>query len=280
MYKTLWLPVLLASLLFSCLPEPDPRKQSDTGNAPVAVDTTMANGLHLTDIELGQGPPIRPGDYFTAHYTGYLSDGSIFDSSLERGMPITFQLGAGQVLQAWEEGINGMRTGGKRIIIAPPALAYGENGIPDIIPPDDTLRFEVELVAIHTLPEKWTIDEQSMEVTPDDIRFQVHKSGAGPTVTTGQTVRVHYTGYLPDGTVFDSSFLRDTLFQFQVGVGQVIPGWDLTLLNMQQGEQRTVILPPDLAYGKEGVAGIVPPDSPLRFDIELVEILPPRPVSP
>ena len=69
-------------------------------------------------------------------------------------------------------------------------------------------------------------------------------------------------------------------FQFQVGVGQVIPGWDLTLLNMQQGEQRTVILPPDLAYGKEGVAGIVPPDSPLRFDIELVEILPPRPVSP
>lgn len=262
--------VIVASLLGACS-SPNADTQKNAIYAPaVSIDTTFANGLVLRDIELGTGAPIDSGDYFTAHYTGYLSNGEIFDSSFDRGMPITFRLGVGQVLQAWEKGIIGMRSGGKRIIIAPPELAYGATGITDIIPPNDTLRFEVELVSVHKLPEKWEMHDDKVRRTSSGIQFQIHSDGRGAKPEIGQRVSVHYTGYLPDGIIFDSSYLRNSEFQFQVGIGQVIKGWDETLADMRPGERRSVVIPPDLAYGREGAGGIIPPNSYLRFDIEFI----------
>lgn len=262
--------ILTASLLNACTTN-DADTQKHAVLAPaIAIDTTFSNGLTLRDIELGEGVPIDSGDYFTAHYTGYLSNGEIFDSSFDRGMPITFRLGVGQVLQAWEKGIIGMRSGGKRIIIAPPDMAYGATGITDIIPPNDTLRFEVELVSVHKLPEKWDLHDDKIRRTSSGIQYQVQAEGRGAKPEIGQRVSVHYTGYLPDGTIFDSSYLRNSEFQFQVGIGQVIPGWDETLADMRPGERRTVVIPPALAYGPEGAGGVIPPDSHLRFDIEFM----------
>lgn len=103
-------------------------------------------GLVMQDEVVGTGPAAKAGDTITANYTGKLDNGTVFDTSVGRG-PITFVLGTGQVIPGWDQGLVGMQAGGKRILIIPPQLAYGSQGIGPI-PPNATLTFEVELVSI------------------------------------------------------------------------------------------------------------------------------------
>lgn len=245
---------------------------ADVHKPAIAIDTTYEGGFTIRDIELGEGAPIDSADFFSAHYTGYLSNGDIFDTSFEQGVPITFQLGVGQVIKAWDVGLVGMRKGGKRIIVSPPQYAYGDSGITDIIPPNDTLRFEIELINVYKIPGKWNFSKDESQLSDSGIGYQVHQTGRGSKPDIGQNVSVRYSGYLADGTLFDSSYLRNGAFEFQVGVGQVIKGWDETVLDMRPGERRSVLIPPDLAYGNDGAGGIIPPNSTLRFDIELTRV--------
>ena len=265
--------VAIFSLLILQACSQEPASPATNVYAPaVAIDTTFEDGFTIRDIELGEGAPIDSADFFSAHYTGYLSNGDIFDTSFEQGVPITFQLGVGQVLKAWDIGLVGMRKGGKRIIVSPPQYAYGDTGITDIIPPNDTLTFEIELMNVYKIPGKWDFSADESQLSDSGISYQIHQNGRGSRPDIGQHVSVRYSGYLADGTLFDSSYLRDGAFQFQVGVGQVIKGWDETVLDMRPGERRTVMIPPDLAYGSDGAGGIIPPNSTLRFDIELTEV--------
>lgn len=109
-------------------------------------------------------------------------------------------------------------------------------------------------------------------VTASGLRFLVTRQGNGDRPQRGQTIRAHYEGRLLNDQVFDSSYRRNEPIEFQVGVGMVIPGWDEALLDMRPGEKRTLIIPPNLAYGQEGAGGVIPPNAWLVFDVELVGV--------
>lgn len=106
------------------------------------------SGLKFEDLEHGDGPVAVAGQTVAVHYTGWLENGTKFDSSLDRGDTFEFKLGAGRVIKGWDEGVAGMQPGGKRKLTIPPALAYGVRGAGGVIPPNATLIFEVELVSI------------------------------------------------------------------------------------------------------------------------------------
>jgi FKBP-type peptidyl-prolyl cis-trans isomerase FkpA len=119
--------------------------------APAAVSgkpVTTASGLQYWDLQKGTGATATSGKHVSVHYTGWLTNGKVFDSSLDRGEPIEFVLGTGSVIKGWDEGVNGMKVGGKRQLRIPPQLGYGARGAGGVIPPNATLIFDVELVAV------------------------------------------------------------------------------------------------------------------------------------
>jgi FKBP-type peptidyl-prolyl cis-trans isomerase len=111
-----------------------------------AALTKTASGLQYQDVTVGGGGEARDGQVAVVHYTGWLTDGTKFDSSRDRGEPFSFPIGAGQVIPGWDEGVAGMKVGGRRKLVIPANLGYGDMGAPPVIPPGATLVFDVELL--------------------------------------------------------------------------------------------------------------------------------------
>ena len=136
--------LLISLVAFAC----DDSDDGNTNGGPAPGNGQVSGDLEITDTLAGEGEVAESGDTVAVHYVGTLEDGTQFDSSRDRGEPIVFTLGAGEVIQGWEQGIPGMAVGGQRRLVIPPELGYGEAGSPPVIPPNATLIFEVELVEI------------------------------------------------------------------------------------------------------------------------------------
>lgn len=115
---------------------------------PGGKEVTTSSRLQYIDLTVGTGPTAQAGQTVTVHYTGWLENGKKFDSSVDRGQPFSFPLGAGRVIKGWDEGVQGMKVGGKRKLIIPSNLGYGARGAGGVIPPNATLIFEVQLLGV------------------------------------------------------------------------------------------------------------------------------------
>jgi FKBP-type peptidyl-prolyl cis-trans isomerase len=235
--------------------------------------TELPDGLKYTDTKIGDGATAKAGNKVSVHYIAWLSDngatGKKFDSSFERGQ-LQFTLGSHQIIAGLDEGVAGMKVGGKRTLIIPPKLGYGAPGAGGVIPPNATLIYDVELSQVQS-----DADENRVTEMPDGLKYTDTKIGDGATAKAGNKVSVHYITWLSDngatGKKFDSSFERGQL-QFTLGSHQVIAGLDEGVAGMKVGGKRTLIIPPKLGYGAPGAGGVIPPDATLIYDVELSEV--------
>ncbi len=135
--------------LFAMAPDSNQADASALGGPMDAEKSQLtASGLRITDLEIGDGAEATAGQTVVVHYRGTLEDGTQFDASYDRGKPFSFPLGAGRVIKGWDEGVQGMKVGGKRKLVIPPDLGYGARGAGGVIPPNATLIFDVELLDI------------------------------------------------------------------------------------------------------------------------------------
>ena len=251
---------------------------------------TLESGLKFMDDSLGTGREAKEGDLVSIHFKGWMipkdSTGELFSDwtadqskkmlslgdSKVRNQPVKFVLNSGSFIKGTDEGIVGMKTGGVRTLIIPANLAYGEAGI-GFIPPNTDLKVVVELLEVKdkVVAEMWQVDSTLFKTTASGLKYAIVSNGEGPAVEAGKVVTVQYSGYLTDGTLFDSSVERDEPIQFVVGQGQVIPGWDEGMLLLKKGDKARFIVPPNLGYGDMQLEKI-PANSTLIFDTEIVDI--------
>ncbi len=247
----------------SSLPAPP-----DVAKAP-ADATRTASGLASKVLQKGTGTDHPgPSDRVEVNYTGWTTDGKMFDSSVTRGRPATF--GVGQVIPGWTEGLQLMVEGEKRRLWIPGKLAYGER--PRMGAPAGDLTFDVELVKILSAPKAppdVKAPPKDAKKTASGLAYKVLQKGKGakhPSAT--DRVTVHYSGWTPDGKMFDSSVARGAPATFELN--HVIKGWTEGVQLMTEGEKVRFWIPAKLAYGEHPAPGR--PGGMLVFDIELLAV--------
>lgn len=237
--------------------------------------TTPSGLKYILIKENKAGEKITPGSKATVHYSGYFKDGKMFDSSVERGQPFTLKVGVGQVIRGWDEGLALLHKGEKAKIIIPYQLAYGEQGRPPVIPERSDLIFDVEIVEVQAIvaPKLYDITNLEAKKTASGLTYyEVNRSASTNKAMPGKTVKVHYSGYLANGKMFDSSVERGEPIEFPLGQGQVIPGWEEGIALMNVGDKLRLVIPYTLAYGEEGRAPVIPAKADLTFDVELIDV--------
>ncbi len=240
---------------------------------------TTPSGLKYLITRQGKGDYPKNGDRVWVHYIAKNINDSVYDSSQDKG-PLDFYLGQGQLIKGWEEGLRLIKPGGAIILVVPPQLAYGSEVRPGI-QSNSTLVFEIALLQVNKgLPiEPFSTEGKTIEKGKKKLKYVIIEPGSGSLAQFGDNAYIHYTGYLPDGSIFDSSVKKGDAVRITVGSKQVIEGWDLGLFLMKKGTKIKLYIPPKLAYGNEGYKNLVPENSPIILDLEMVDLIPPAPIA-
>lgn len=272
--KSILIALFSVVLIFGCSNNPD--------------SVTLKSGLKYNDVKVGTGTEAKNGDLIEVHFKGWiikdssdlLGDWSVDSTkkvdliadSYAMNQPMKFVLGTESFIKGSEEGIVGMKAGGQRTIIVPSNLAYGPQGMGPI-PPNSSIKVLIELVSSKeaVVAKMWDVDSTLFKTTASGLKYAVIQEGEGELVAKEKQATVHYSGFLLDGTKFDSSVERDEPFTFVAGVGQVIPGWDEGVQLMKKGSKARLIVPSNLAYGDRDL-GKIPPNSTLIFDVEVLDV--------
>lgn len=239
---------------------------SPTAPEPSTPAAPLDVPFGFTDLEVGDGAPAENGWLLAIAFTAWLYEPAAPDNkglefwSSPDGGASHFRLGVGQAMPGLDEGVAGMRVGGARRIVIPPDKGYGAQGT-NLVPGNATLLFEVELLAGAEVPFGFT-----------DLT-----TGGGEEATNGRSLQMAYQGWIYDllapenkGDSFDSTTAENP-FEFTLGVGAVIAGWDLGIVGMRVGGKRRIVIPHELAYGAAGRPRI-PGYATLLFEVELVAI--------
>ena len=262
------------------IPTPLPEKPTEAllallPNYDESKIVTTASGLQYIVYQEGSGDLAITGDTIQAHYTGYLSDGTKFDSSVDRGQTFDFPLGMAQVIPGWDEGFALLTPGSKALFIIPSALGYGPGGSGQI-PPNATLYFDVELVGI-TLAERPTeVAEGDYSVTESGLKYYDLVAGDGATPQKSELAVIEYRFWNPQGVLQGSSAQRGEPAIFPVGIDWLpLAGLDEGVSTMKLGGKRQLLLTSSLAESLQLQEGEV-----AVFEVELVEIRPGAPEAP
>lgn len=236
---------------------------------------TIQPGIEIFDEKAGTGTELRTGMELTFHYTGWLVNGHKFGSSKDEGKAAKAVLGLGRLVKGLEVGLESLKQGGVRWLRISPSMAYGPVPMTGI-PANSTLIFRIQADNVHFDEEAAAlmdffpnVDAIKWTNAQDGLKYFIEKEGKGSPVKSGDAVKVHYTGWLSDGSKFDSSRDRGEPIPLQLGAGRVIRGWDLGLEGMKPGEKRLLLIPPSLGYGSRG-GGPIPPDATLIFAVEMM----------
>lgn len=240
-----------------------------------AKDTiTTASGLKYGIVKANKTGETTTGKKVTVNYTGFLKDGKMFDSSLDRNQPLVVDIGKGKLFPGLDEAISLMRKGEQGRFIIPSKLAFGERG-GGPVPPNADIIMDLEIADVKEIPVPVKYDTTGItpKTTASGLKyFEIKLSGNPVQAQAGQKVKVHYSGYLADGKMFDSSVERGEPIDFPLGQGQVIPGWEEGIALMHVGDKFRLIIPYQLAYGEQGRPPAIPPSAQLTFDVELVGV--------
>lgn len=245
--------------------------------------------LVLEDLIVGEGDPAEAGDNVVVHYVGVrATDGVEFDASYNRNQPFEFQLGEGRVIPGWDQGVAGMAPGGRRVLTIPSDMAYGPGGSGEDIPPDTDLVFVVDLISATSPADEVSALFDDGRTKPEpilpagpvaELTIQDVTPGTGTVAETGDQVQVHYVGVFADGAEFDASWNRGAEpFEFVLGRGMVIDGWDEGVVGMSPGGRRNLQIPFEAAYGAEGRPPTIPASADLVFVVDLLGVT--KPTSP
>jgi FKBP-type peptidyl-prolyl cis-trans isomerase len=249
---------------------------------------TLKSGLKYNEVKVGKGVEAKNGDLVEIHFKGWIikdssnlfSDWSVDSTkkidliadSYAMNQPMKFVLGTESFIKGSEEGMVGMKAGGQRTIVIPAFLAYGSQGMGPV-PPNSSIRVLVELVSTKQaiVAKMWEVDSTLFKTTKSGLKYAIIKEGEGELVTKEKQTTVHYTGFLLDGTRFDSSVERDEPFPFIAGANQVVKGLDEGVQLLKKGSKARFIIPANLAWGNRDL-GKIPPNSTVIFDVEVLDV--------
>lgn len=259
-------------LVGACPQEGDPVMPPDKGEV-----ITTTSGLKYSVLAAGEGPSPKTGAQVRVHYSGWLTDGTLFDSSKRGGQPFSFRLGTGQVIPGWDEGVALMQKGARWRFTLPPELGYGERGSPPTIPPGATLVFEVELLDFVVLPEFRQANPVAQKQLEGGLVYEVLEPGEGELPTAGVICEVEYALFNVFGKLIDASAIQGKNLREPCGESRMAFMKQILPL-MKPGARWRLEVPPELAFGPRPLGPDLPANSTSVWEVALVALHQPLPV--